>query len=335
MVAGAPGKYAFTVTARDADGGERTIVQQLKVRDPLDRTAPAVALGDVIDDAIVTSTLAVTGTIDDQNLDTWTLELIDGAGQVSLLAEGGATIDGTLATLDGRRLADGFYRLRLTARDISGRTSVDSATVELRTGADKQGRYASQRTDVSAVLGSVPFDLVRAYDSLTGKWTFLGLDMDITTSVGNQPGAGGALPGFEQGTRLFLTLPTGERAGFTFQPVTEVIGTTTFYRPAWIADGNHGWQLASIDVQLRKVGGTFYDVETGSAYNPGSAIFGDRDYALRGPDGTAYVLGQRAWHGGNPEAPRHLANRRWRRDRCGWRGPALPARRARQCHPGD
>ena len=45
-----------------------------------------------------------------------------------------------------------------------------------------------------AVLGGVPFDLVRAYDSITGKWTFLGIDADIVTSVGTQPNAGGALP---------------------------------------------------------------------------------------------------------------------------------------------
>ncbi|WP_353955672.1 putative Ig domain-containing protein [uncultured Sphingobium sp.] len=290
VVAGAPGKYVFTVTARDADGGEKTITQSFKVRDPLDKNAPSVLFDGAIDDAIVTSTLAIAGTVDDSNLDRWTLQLIDGQGDVTLLGEGGSNLTGTLATLDGRSLADGFYRLRLTATDISGRTSVDTAMIELRTGADKLSRYTTQHVDISTVLGGVPFDLVRAYDSITGKWTFLGIDADIVTSVGTQPNAGGALPAFEIGTRLFLTLPTGERAGFTFNPVEEVIGGQTFYRPAWIADGAHGWQFSSIDVQLRKIGGKFYDVDSGAAYNPGSPSFGDRDYALRAPDGTIYIL---------------------------------------------
>lgn len=290
VVAGAPGKYMFTVTARDADGGEKTITQSFKVRDPLDKSAPSVLFDGAIDDAIVTSTLAIAGTVDDSNLDRWTLQLIDGQGDVTLLGEGGSNLTGTLATLDGRSLADGFYRLRLTATDISGRTSVDTAMIELRTGADKLSRYTTQHVDISTVLGGVPFDLVRAYDSITGKWTFLGIDADIVTSVGTQPNAGGALPAFEIGTRLFLTLPTGERAGFTFNPVEEVIGGQTFYRPAWIADGAHGWQFSSIDVQLRKIGGKFYDVDSGAAYNPGSPSFGDRDYALRAPDGTIYIL---------------------------------------------
>src|SRR5690606_10844513 len=43
VTAGAPGKYEFVVTATDSDGGVKTIVQQLKVRDPADKTAPVVA----------------------------------------------------------------------------------------------------------------------------------------------------------------------------------------------------------------------------------------------------------------------------------------------------
>src|SRR3546814_20792972 len=58
-----------------------------------------------------------------------------------LLGRGDAAIDGELGSLDARRFADGFYTLRLTARDISGRVSVTEAQVELRSGVDKLGRY--------------------------------------------------------------------------------------------------------------------------------------------------------------------------------------------------
>ena len=46
----------------------------------------------------------------------------------------------------------------------------------------------------------------------------------------------------EEGTRLYLTLPDGSRAGFTFRP-TEVpmLGLPAqlkYYRPAWVADAS-------------------------------------------------------------------------------------------------
>src|SRR3546814_9966258 len=81
--------------------------------------------------------------------------------------------------------------------------------------------------------------------SIAGDWMFLGLDTDIQTSVGDLPDADGALPGFELGSRVYLTLSDGERASFTFTPTPESIGNQTFYRPAWTADDGHGYVLES------------------------------------------------------------------------------------------
>src|SRR3546814_12549836 len=67
--------------------------------------------------------------------------------------------------------------------------------------------------------------------------------------------------GFKLGTRVYLTLPNGERASFTFAPVEEKIGGQTFYRPAWVADGDHGFVLASVDAQLRRIGAAFFLVD--------------------------------------------------------------------------
>ena len=290
ITASGPGKYLVRATATDADGGTKTIEQWLKVRDPADKAAPVLSFAGGVDGMVVRDALAVPGAIADANLDYWTLELVGADGSVREMARGDAIANGALATLDGRELGDGFYTLRLTGRDISGRTSVASAQVEVRTGADKIGRYRSTAVDVSATLGGVPFSLTRAYDSLTRSWTFLGLDVDIETSVSNAPGVGGALPGLELGSRVVLTLPTGERAGFTFRPVEQVIGGVTFHRPAWVPDTANGWTLQSADVQLRKVGGSYYDVDTGLAYNPAATVFGDEDYKVTGPDGTAYVI---------------------------------------------
>ena len=82
----------------------------------------------------------------------------------------------------------------------------------------------------------------------------------------------------------------GCRAAFTFTPVAETIGGQTFYRPAWTAEGAHGFVLNSANAQLRKVGAQFFDVASGGAYNPASPLFGDQDYKLTGPNGTVYVI---------------------------------------------
>ena len=343
ITAGAPGKHLIVVTAIDADGATTTITNALKVRDPADKSDPVVSFNGALDGSIIAGSLAVAGLVDDTNLDSWTLELIDGAGKVTELATGSAPLTGTLGNVDARRLADGFYKLRLTARDISGRVSVTSAQVEMRSGADKLGRFTTQRTDLSAMLGTVPFSLVRQYDSLTNSWSFLGLDVDLQTSVSGAAGPAGALPGFKTGTRVYLTLPTGERTSFTFTPTEEVIGTQTFYRPAWVPDGSTGYTLQSVNVQLRKVGGQFYDVATGLAYNPAAPAYADHDYLLSGPDSTHYMIDSERGHGRDPVGRRAAAGRR-QRDQCRRRrrrtvhprspGPRGPCNRAGRCGHG-
>src|SRR3546814_3570756 len=59
---------------------------------------------------------------------------------------------------------------------------------------------------------------------------------------------------------------------------------------AWGACGDHGFGLGSVDAQLRRIGAAFYLVGGGAGYKPGAAQFGDSDYRLTGPDGTAYVI---------------------------------------------
>src|SRR5690606_18642332 len=166
------------------------------------REAPVVGFMGEIAGALIDGTVPVLGSVADQNLDTWTLELLADDGTITRLGAGDGAVSGELGTLDARRLPDGFYRLRLTGRDISGRVSVASADIEVRSGADKLGRYTSTRADYSGLLGGVPFALTRFYDSIAGGWAFLGLDSDIQTSVGELVGADGALPGFEIGSRV-------------------------------------------------------------------------------------------------------------------------------------
>ena len=91
----------------------------------------------------------------------------------------------------------------------------------------------------------MPF--VRGYDSLDpagGRfgpgWRLVGRDVGLQIGV---PATGressGVYEPLRDGTRVYLTLPSGERVGFTFRPVEETIPNQSvrlkYYRPAWVA----------------------------------------------------------------------------------------------------
>ena len=64
-------------------------------------------------------------TVSDTNLDYWKLErALAGSDAFTLLASGTGSVNkAALAVFDPAALANGVYRLRLTAADISGRVS--------------------------------------------------------------------------------------------------------------------------------------------------------------------------------------------------------------------
>src|SRR3546814_14562766 len=61
IAAGTPGKYELVATATDADGGTKTITRQLKIRDPLDRSAPIVVFAGDLAAAPIDGAVPVSG----------------------------------------------------------------------------------------------------------------------------------------------------------------------------------------------------------------------------------------------------------------------------------
>src|SRR5947207_15522228 len=126
-------------------------------------------------------------------------------------------------------------------------------TLELRS-TSKIGRYVREETDFSASIAGHTLDFSRRYDSdaadLQGSfghgWRLAWRDMDLVSDL---PGTGreafGAYAPLVEGTRVFLTLPTGERAGFTFTPEHVSLGGITWYAPRLVADAGVTWQLTS------------------------------------------------------------------------------------------
>src|SRR5439155_527848 len=155
-----PGRIAVAATATDADGLVGTASTVLKVRDPNDQAAPVVALAASLATAKLTAATPITGTIADTNLDSWLLDRAPlGTDAFTTLASGTTPVSSsTLATFDPGALPNGFYRLRLTATDISGRTSRTEVVVETNT-TTKPAQYLRTETDLSVTLAGSTFNL--------------------------------------------------------------------------------------------------------------------------------------------------------------------------------
>jgi YD repeat-containing protein len=299
-VPAAPGRIAVSATATDGDGLVGHYGTVLKVRDPNDKAAPAVALDPRLSSRSLTAPTGITGTVSDTNLDYWVLEQAPlGSSAFTTLAQGNTPVfSAALASLDPTALENGFYQLRLTAADISGRVSQTVAVVEVDTAA-KSTQYLRTETDITVQLGGATVSLTRQYDSLAqGQsgtfgfgWRLVNRDVNVQTNV---PATGHESQGiynpFRVGTRLYLTLPDGSRVGFTFAPVTHQQAGVTWYTPAFQADPGVSWTLASAGGVLTKAGDRFYDLKTAVPYNPASGEFTGPDYTLTGPDGTVYDI---------------------------------------------
>ena len=295
----ASGLYQLQATATDLDGFTSTATKLLKVRDPLDSAAPLVSLALSLDHSVISSTQAIRGRVSDSNLESWQLEIARaGSDHFVLVAQGLTVVDDLLAQLDPAGFEAGPYRLRLTATDVAGRSALAQVTVELRAAADAT-RHVREDTDFSVALAGHTLDFTRRSDSLAGDrsgsfgagWRLAWRDVDLVTDL--PPGGNESIgnhPPLVDGTRLFITLPSGQRAGFSFAPTTVREAGVVFARPHWLADAGVAWQLESADFKLMRAGQRYYTLDGSQPYNP-AALFAERaQYTLVSPDGTRYEI---------------------------------------------
>nr|WP_013334799.1 CARDB domain-containing protein [Gloeothece verrucosa]ADN18050.1 YD repeat protein [Gloeothece verrucosa PCC 7822] len=279
------GRFNLVATATDAAGRVGQTSTVLKVRDVADSDAPIVAFAPGTGSSIISSITDIVGTVADTNLDKWVLSISDfGENDFRTLFEGQGTITGGMLTqLNPTQLANGFYHLRLSATDIKGRTA--DTQVALEVNSSHKNNYSNRVTDLSVSLAGTTLNLVRSYNSLFldeegsfGQgWQLANRDFDLSSNV---------TTGIESGTRLYLTLPTGERVGFTFAPIKQEITGVTYYTPAWVADTGVNWTIESEKVLLTKALSSFYDLYTGQPYQASA-------YKLTATDGTVYRMDAR------------------------------------------
>jgi YD repeat-containing protein len=300
VTAAASGRMTVTATATDADGLVGTTTTFIVIANANDVDAPVVSFAGGVDGSKLVATTDLRGTVADDTLASWRLEIAEpGSDQFEPIGSGNTVLaNGVLATLDPRALMNGFYRLRLSATDVAGLSSFVEASIEVAS-ATKTGQYLRSETDLTVTLDGVPLSLVRMYDSLARDrvgsfgpgWRLANRDVDLRTDV---PPTGrenlAVFNPFRTGTRAQLTLPDGQRVGFTFTPIKRTSGSLVYYSPAWTADPGVNWSLASVDAKLMLAGSHYYDLRSGRAYNPASNEFGSPQYVLSAPDGTKYQI---------------------------------------------
>ncbi|MDH5639643.1 MAG: putative Ig domain-containing protein, partial [Nitrospira sp.] len=326
ITAGGPGELVVRATATDADGVTGTTETVLKIKNPDDRTAPLLAFDGAVPGMVVRDASAIRATILDSDLDSWTLEIAHANSDAfSVIASGSTPILSTqssaLSTLDPSGYSNGFYRLRLTAQDVAGRRAETEALIEINS-AVKTAQFTHSEMDLTVTLDGHVFDLVRQYDSLeastvTGQsqslaaggsfgngWRLANRDVNLETNASAL--TPDSSPAFRAGTRLYLTLPTGERVGYTFTPERHTVNGVKFYTPAFTPDPLVTWTLSPVSsTKLIKAGEHFYDFLTGEAYNPVVGLSGlsgssgadvsalspqHSALVLTGPNGTQYKL---------------------------------------------
>jgi|GEM_PF-5786189 len=289
----AAGDYTIVATATDAAGNTVTSTQTLTVSNP-NGTPPTITLTDPTANENITAPLTLVGTVSDDNVGvSYTVTVIPFDGSPpKVIGSGSTTTSNSLAisgvTFDPTLLANGDYTIEIQATD-----SDDNLTTTLDrnvsvSGKLKLGRETLSVTDLTIPVAGIPLTVVRSYDSLNAGvsgdfgygWSLSYGDAQLEVNL--VPGAAigwGGYPAFLNGTKVYVTMPGGQREGFTFEPQaeTDLFGTT--YHPYFVPDPGVTDMLTVPDALLQ------YDPDSGEyngvtdnatydTYNPADPNFG-------------------------------------------------------------
>ncbi|MCA9192049.1 MAG: putative Ig domain-containing protein [Planctomycetales bacterium] len=303
FVADQVGTFEVVATASDAAGNSRTVSSSLLVVDNSDPNAPGVEIASPSDGAVITSPVSVLGTVNDTNLLLYKLEVaLLGSSSFTEIAHGTAPVaNGVLGTIDPTMLQNDTYVLRLTAVDTAGNSASTEQTIHVE-GNLKLGNFNLSFVDLTIPVFGVPISVGRTYDTLNAAqsddfgfgWRLEFRNMDLRTSVTANPlEAYGIYNPFKVGSRVYVTLPGGERQGFTFRPNVASGFRGSFlgiFEPHFVPDAGVKSSLTVVAADLRiRADGTVYDYSTGAPFNPAAQAFGG-SYLLTTKDGIAYDI---------------------------------------------
>ena len=299
------GTKTLLATATDGSGNINTFTTTIQVVDPNDVAAPVVEIASPTDDAIITAPTDVIGTVQDDSLLFYTLAVAPVAGgEFREIFRGEETVtDGVLGQFDPSLLLNDSYILRLRAVDAGGKTSTIDRIINVA-GELKLGNFTLSFTDLTVPVSGIPIVVTRTYDTLNANtendlgfgWRLDIRDTDLRTSVPRNDLEGvGIFNAFSFNTRVYVTLPGGEREGFTFKPKLAPGlkgGFLGIYEPYFEPDPDVTSELTVSNFDLRIMDdGTVRPWIGGSLpYNPANSAFGTGNYTLTTKEGITYTI---------------------------------------------
>ncbi len=162
-----PSVLDVVATATDTSSNTAQATLQLSVIDTSDVDAPVVEITSPEYDQIITAPIDVVGTVADDNLLFYTVEIAPVVnGEFAEVFRGTEpVIDGVLGQLDPTLLENDSYVLRLTAQDAGG-NAVSTETLFNVSGAMKVGNFTLSFVDLNIPVQGIPIVIGRTYDTL-------------------------------------------------------------------------------------------------------------------------------------------------------------------------
>lgn len=176
-----PGVFEVVATVVDPTGNRNTARDAVRVRVAGDDTPPIVDLTSPEPDSELTYLHEVTGSVQDDNLHRYTLDVrLADRQSWRTLASGSTNISGVLGTIDTTQLENGMYFLRLRAEDVNGQVGQDIVPIRV-SGGGKVGLVQLSFPDLVTSDFGIPLALLRRYDSrLQGRGDFgMGWDLEL------------------------------------------------------------------------------------------------------------------------------------------------------------
>ena len=211
-----------------------------------------------------------------------------------------AVTGGLLGKWDTTLLENDSYVLRLETRDQFGGFSAIERQIGV-SGNLKLGNFRLNFTDLTIPVAGIPITIARTYDTLRADrsgdfgygWRMEFRNTDLRTSL---PKTGledqGIYAAFKPNTKVYVTLPGGQREGFTFTPDIKVLpgfgGNLVIATPRFTSDRgvNNNLSAGSGNLLVNERGELY--ASGGIPWNPSSPDFSG--YTLTTPDGIQYKI---------------------------------------------
>ncbi|HUP81354.1 MAG TPA: putative Ig domain-containing protein, partial [Pirellula sp.] len=312
------GSLQIVAVATDDSGNLGRQTKDLLVIDTTVTGSPEVDFKVPTENATITAPTDVIGTVQDANLISWKLEVGQSDGSnLKVFATGTTQVNNAkLGTFEPTMLQNDSYIIRRTALNRGGLSSSIDTTVNVA-GNLKLGNFTLSFTDLSIPVAGIPITVSRKYDTLTANqdgelgfgWKLAFRDVDLRTSLpktGDE--AGGLYTPFRDGTRVYVTLPGGQREGFTFRPKAVALFdqyqrerdvppeyqsgnglNATYFVPSFVSDKGVTDKLTVSRYQLSKQGHEYFQFGGAFPFNPEDPSFGGR-FSLTTKEGISYRI---------------------------------------------